>query len=1043
MEEGTDVEMEEVDSADTSKLHGSTRKTALTIAKTYLSPFWRHRLSRVGCCVILAIGFILLCLLLVNSIGSTPGTKRVIPPGASVTESVLRPETDKRLYRTVNLANGLRALVVSDPKAATASAAMDINVGSHFDPRSAPGLAHFLEHMLFMGSREFPDESEYFSYLQLHGGYSNAYTASENTNYFFAVRADSLYASLQRFAPFFAHPLLKADQVRREMHAVNAEHGKNLQNDDWRQWQLLKELSDSASCFHNFGTGNLDTLNRSDIREVLLEFYNHYYSDAANMKLVILGTEPLDTLQRWVEELFSLLPGNGTVQKAPRPNASAAPFPQSLTGRRVFMAAVGDLRQLNFIWSLRETLTLYRNQPTAYFKYILTGQAAGSLSAELGKRKGWIESVNAEVLEDTPDFTLVTLTLHMTTQGVEFLEELTAAVFKYLALLQQTDGDRHCAAWQEMVQLQELNFRFQDPLSPEDFTEKTASRMRWMHTEDLLGATAHFHCEASVLTEMFDKLTPENVLQVIVLTGSAIASETIPLVEPVYSTRYNASQLPQTWKTVDANVANFVFPPGNPYLPRSLTPVPLPASVDKHPSIVAGNKSSLAVWHGRSSLFAKEPKIDFRCVLESAELREDVMAFILAELHTAWVEDCLEEETAFSALAGLRFSYDATMSGAEVHIAGYSDKLPDLLERFLARLADSSKPPDNVRFGLIRQRLLDEVANERLRAPYLNMARYYRNELLLRPFYTWDTRASALSAATPGLVSQFARRFLGMARVECLAFGSLEAPSSLQLASRLRQTLDLFSVEGATVVAKPIPGQDVILPVSGTHLNVQVRAANAGESNSAICSVFQIAAADEQLLDLPVALDVIGLLIETRCFDQLRTKEQLGYVVWCTVRHHYSAQEPNGIVTTLNVIVQSSTYNASFLNERTLAFLQGYTAELQNLSSNAFTEAVTSLVQEWTRPPLNIGEEVEAYWAEIKQHLYNFDRRALRAKRVQRLGIGQIQEAFTHVTGQNRRQLTVLYSPASAQDQPGQRGATVLKEAEFLAWKETQPVFVA
>ena len=38
------------------------------------------------------------------------------------------------------------------------------------------GLSHYLEHMLFMGSKKYPDENEYNSYLTKHGGSSNAFT---------------------------------------------------------------------------------------------------------------------------------------------------------------------------------------------------------------------------------------------------------------------------------------------------------------------------------------------------------------------------------------------------------------------------------------------------------------------------------------------------------------------------------------------------------------------------------------------------------------------------------------------------------------------------------------------------------------------------------------------------------------------------------------------------------------------------------------------------------------------------------------------------
>lgn len=72
-----------------------------------------------------------------------------------------------------------------------------------YDPAKTPGLAHFLEHLLFMGTEKYPDEAEYNVFLSEHGGSSNAYTDSEDTNYYFDVAAPHLEQALDRYVmPF-------------------------------------------------------------------------------------------------------------------------------------------------------------------------------------------------------------------------------------------------------------------------------------------------------------------------------------------------------------------------------------------------------------------------------------------------------------------------------------------------------------------------------------------------------------------------------------------------------------------------------------------------------------------------------------------------------------------------------------------------------------------------------------------------------------------------------------------------------------------------
>lgn len=82
------------------------------------------------------------------------------------------------------------------------------------------------EHMLFLGTDKYPDEKEYGAFISANGGYTNAWTGSENTNYHFNVNWPHLEPALDRFAQFFISPLFTASATDREMQAVDSEHAK-------------------------------------------------------------------------------------------------------------------------------------------------------------------------------------------------------------------------------------------------------------------------------------------------------------------------------------------------------------------------------------------------------------------------------------------------------------------------------------------------------------------------------------------------------------------------------------------------------------------------------------------------------------------------------------------------------------------------------------------------------------------------------------------------------------------------------------------------
>jgi insulysin len=75
-------------------------------------------------------------------------------PVERLTDTLETPSTDQRCYRVIRLPTQLEVLLVHDKDTDKASAAMDVNVGNFSDPEDLPGLAHCVEHMLFMGTNK-------------------------------------------------------------------------------------------------------------------------------------------------------------------------------------------------------------------------------------------------------------------------------------------------------------------------------------------------------------------------------------------------------------------------------------------------------------------------------------------------------------------------------------------------------------------------------------------------------------------------------------------------------------------------------------------------------------------------------------------------------------------------------------------------------------------------------------------------------------------------------------------------------------------------
>ena len=160
--------------------------------------------------------------------------------------AVQKSPTDDRDYLAFTLPNQMKALVISDPTTDKAAASVDINVGSNANPENRLGLAHFLEHMLFLGTKKYPEAGSYQEYISNNGGSHNAYTAFENTNYYFDIKADQLEPALDRFSHFFIDPLFSEKYVDRERHAVNSEYQSKLRDDGRRGYSAGKRVINPA-----------------------------------------------------------------------------------------------------------------------------------------------------------------------------------------------------------------------------------------------------------------------------------------------------------------------------------------------------------------------------------------------------------------------------------------------------------------------------------------------------------------------------------------------------------------------------------------------------------------------------------------------------------------------------------------------------------------------------------------------------------------------------------------------------------------------------
>ncbi|RYG06720.1 MAG: peptidase M16, partial [Chitinophagaceae bacterium] len=421
---------------------------------------------------------------------------------------VIKSENDGREYRYLVLPNSMRVLLVSDMTVEKSAVALNVNIGNYQNPKQRPGFAHFLEHTLFLGSVKYPEVGSFQQFISTHGGENNAYTADENTNYYFDVDSGALDPALDRFAQFFIAPTFDADYMEREKNAVNTEYLARLNDDVSREKDVYRTLFNTEHPAANFPVGKLETLadaEGSTVRDELIAFYQNFYS-ANLMTLSVVGNHRLDDLQKMVESRFSQVRNLNIAIVDKYPNF----FTENFLPASVSVKPLKEMRKLTFTFPMPGYSSRYQSKPVEFLSHLIGHEGAGSILALL-KSLGWAESIQVSPIFKNRQQSLFHISIDLTKAGAKSKDQITSVVFDYLKIV----SSRGIADWRfsELKQMAELNFRYGEKLSVVDTANEMAQAMQDYSPQDVLkGPYDYHHFNENIIKDALGHLSKSNAL---------------------------------------------------------------------------------------------------------------------------------------------------------------------------------------------------------------------------------------------------------------------------------------------------------------------------------------------------------------------------------------------------------------------------------------------------------------------------------------------------------------------------------------------------
>ncbi|WP_417690373.1 insulinase family protein [Pseudidiomarina sp.] len=880
--------------------------------------------------------------------------------------TVVKSPNDDREYRVITLPNQIEVMLVSDPSTEKSAASLSVGVGLLQDPMTQQGMAHYLEHMLFLGTEDYPDTKGYSAFMTANGGSQNAYTWLDITNYMFSVNNDAVDEALDRFSDFFKAPMLYPEYTDKEKNAVNAEWSMRREMDFFGQFKLARNLLGDHPA-NRFLIGNLESLGDkegSQLHAETVAFYERYYS-ANIMKVALLGNQSLDELEALAREHFSEIENQAIAE----PEVTATIDFDQVGGKRIHYVPNQDVKQLRLEFIIDDNSDDFAVKPNQFISYLIGSEMPGT-PAFLLKNSGMISSLNASASPTYyGNYGTLSIDVNLTDAGMQNREMITAMLLQYIELIKAEGVD--AKYYDEIKTSLDNQFRFLEKSDEFGYVSNLAEAMQNVPASMAIAAPYHYErFDADAIRSVLDQLTPER-LRVWYVSKQEPHDSELHYYDGKYQVVDISVEEQASWQQA-LNIP-MQLPAVNNMLPENFE---LVADSQRDKPEVVVEQDGIRAWHYPSQDFADQPRgwldihMNYPAALSSA--KADVLLSLWRDLYTLQ-QSALATE---AGIAGMNMSLSAG-TGLTMRVGGFTDKQSMLLEKALAGLVVNV---DEQGFAQAVDRYVRALQNQGKQFPFYQAFGAY-NKLIREGSFNTEQLIKTAQELTPADLANFMDDFLQANHTRIFAFGNYNQAALENVVSTVADALpeerDNFAYRRAAFW-RPQVGETLVWQQD-------------------------IAVADVGLIDVKVnptpgyatfaAATVLKDHFSNVAFDRLRTEEQLAYAVGGTATR---LDDYTGFA----MYIQTPVKDAAAMQARFDKFRDEYAAVLAELTEEEFAQLKASTLVTLKEPPKNMSEEAQPLISDWYREEFNFDSKQQLIDAVEQVTLADVQ-AFYQETMMN------------------------------------------
>jgi len=415
------------------------------------------------------------------------------------------------------------------------------------------------------------------------------------------------------------------------------------------------------------------------------------------------------------------------------------------------------------------------------------------------------------------------------------------------------------------------------------------------------------------------------------------------------------------------------------------------------------------IWFQQDYRF-ETPKAQMTFRINSTEVYSSPRNAVLSQLYTDAIREGFNEFGYPVRLAGLEYGINVDKVGINLTFSGYSDRIQELVKTVAGRLKKISI--DQKTFNTLKEVRLRRYQNFHFQQPY-QQAFYYRSLLLEgRKFSIMDYEKEIKKIKLKDL-KNFAAKLYNRIYIEGLAYGNLSGETVSEAAEVLLKKL----------AAKPLAEADRFVN--------SVRQINAGDShtftrkmqveNSAVVTEVQVG---QRSPKLQAELMVIDNLMQPQFYNDLRTSQQLGYIVnsGMTV-----LEKTLGLI----FIIQSGEYNTETLEQRMDAFLEKFNDSLKKLPAAELNKIKRSVLNSKLQKTTSVTAEAARLFTLAFEQNAEFDSNSKEIRALEELTREDILDVVNSLLRPSKQRKLILRMSGKDHDAGNSAGELISSIAKF------------